>query len=79
VKLSAPFYPDGLPWQEGIIIEPPWSRAVASKVSINLKGLTVPILLTTYILNIKIWVDGSNVEITGTIPVEDSEVVTTSS
>ncbi len=30
-------------------------------------------------LNIKIWVDGSNVEITGTIPVEDSEVVTTSS
>jgi len=30
-------------------------------------------------LNIKIWIDGSNVEITGTIPVEDSEVVTTSS
>jgi site-specific DNA recombinase len=30
-------------------------------------------------LNIKIWVDGSNVEITGTIPVEDSEVVTKSS
>lgn len=30
-------------------------------------------------LNIKIWLDGSNVEITGTIPVEDSEVVTTSS
>ncbi len=30
-------------------------------------------------LNIKIWVDGSNMEITGTIPVEDSEVVTTSS
>jgi site-specific DNA recombinase len=30
-------------------------------------------------LNIKIWVDGSNVEITGTIPVADSEVVTTSS
>ncbi len=30
-------------------------------------------------LNIKIWVDDSNVEITGTIPVEDSEVVTTSS
>ena len=28
-------------------------------------------------LNIKIWVDGSSVEITGTIPVEDSEVVTT--
>ncbi|MFC1980497.1 hypothetical protein ACFLVS_06665 [Chloroflexota bacterium] len=30
-------------------------------------------------LNIKVWVDGPNVEITGTIPVEDSEVVTTSS
>ena len=30
-------------------------------------------------LNIKVWIDGSNVEITGTIPVEDSEVVTTSS
>ncbi len=30
-------------------------------------------------LNIKIWVDGSSVEITGTIPVKDSEVVTTSS
>ncbi len=30
-------------------------------------------------LNIKIWIDGSNVEITGTIPVEASEVVTTSS
>ncbi|MFC1990189.1 hypothetical protein ACFLVW_06515 [Chloroflexota bacterium] len=30
-------------------------------------------------LNVKIWVDGSNVEITGTIPVEVSEVVTTSS
>ncbi|MFC1951591.1 recombinase family protein [Chloroflexota bacterium] len=30
-------------------------------------------------LNVKIWVDGSNVEITGTIPVENSEVVTTSS
>jgi len=30
-------------------------------------------------LNIKIWVDGSSVEITGTIPVEDSEVVTASS
>jgi len=28
-------------------------------------------------LNIKIWIDGSNVEITGTIPIEDSEVVTT--
>ena len=30
-------------------------------------------------LSIKVWVDGSNVEITGTISVEDSEVVTTSS
>ncbi len=30
-------------------------------------------------LNIKVWVDGSSVEITGTIPVEDSEVVTISS
>jgi len=30
-------------------------------------------------LNIKVWIDGSSVEITGTIPVEDSEVVTTSS
>ncbi len=30
-------------------------------------------------LNIKIWVDGLNVEITGTIPVKDSEVVTISS
>jgi len=30
-------------------------------------------------LSIKIWVDGSNMEITGTIPVEVSEVVTTSS
>ncbi len=30
-------------------------------------------------LNIKIWLDGSSVEITGTIPVEDSEVVTISS
>ncbi len=49
MKLRAPFYPDGLPWQEGIIIEPSWSRAVASKASINLEGLTVPILLTTYI------------------------------
>ncbi|MFC2033245.1 recombinase zinc beta ribbon domain-containing protein [Chloroflexota bacterium] len=30
-------------------------------------------------LNIKIWADGSNVEITGTMPVKASEVVTTSS
>ncbi len=30
-------------------------------------------------LNIKIWLDGPNVEITGTIPVEESDVVTTSS
>ncbi|MFC1982360.1 hypothetical protein ACFLV5_01005 [Chloroflexota bacterium] len=30
-------------------------------------------------LNIKIWVNGSNLDITGTIPVEGSEVVTTSS
>jgi len=29
-------------------------------------------------LNIKIWIDSSNVEITGTIPAEDSEVATTS-
>ena len=49
MKLRAPFYPDDLPWQEKIIIEPPWSRTVTSKVSINLESLTVPILLTTYI------------------------------
>ncbi|MFC2003718.1 hypothetical protein ACFLV4_07265 [Chloroflexota bacterium] len=30
-------------------------------------------------LNIKIWVDGSSVEINRTIPVEDADVVTTSS
>jgi len=30
-------------------------------------------------LNIKVWLDGSSVEITGTIPVEDADVVTTSS
>ena len=30
-------------------------------------------------LNIKIWIDGSSVEITGTIPVEKPDVVTTSS
>lgn len=30
-------------------------------------------------LNIKVWVDGSSVEITGSIPVKDSAVVTTSS
>ncbi len=35
--------------------------------------------LALEMLNIKIRVDGSNVEITGTIPVADSEVVTTSS
>jgi hypothetical protein len=35
--------------------------------------------LSLDMLNIKIWVDGSNVEITGTIPVEDSVVVTKSS
>ena len=27
-------------------------------------------------LNIKVWIDGLNVEITGTIPIDDSEVVT---
>ena len=30
-------------------------------------------------LNIKVWIDGSNVEIDGAIPVEDAEVATTSS
>ena len=30
-------------------------------------------------LNIKVWLDGQNVEITGTIPVEDADVVTKSS
>jgi len=30
-------------------------------------------------LNIKIWLDGSSVEITGTIPVKDAVVVTKSS
>jgi hypothetical protein len=30
-------------------------------------------------LNIKVWLDGSNVEVTGTIPVEDVVVVTKSS
>jgi DNA repair exonuclease SbcCD ATPase subunit len=30
-------------------------------------------------LNIKVWLDGQSVEITGTIPVEDADVVTTSS
>ena len=30
-------------------------------------------------LNIKVWVDGASVEIAGTIPVEESDVVTTSS
>ena len=29
-------------------------------------------------LNIKVWLDGQSVEITGTIPVEESDVVTTS-
>jgi len=29
-------------------------------------------------LNIKVWLDGQSVEITGTIPVEDADVVTTS-
>jgi len=30
-------------------------------------------------LNIKVWLDGSNVEITGSIPVEDAAIATTSS
>ena len=30
-------------------------------------------------LNIKVWLDGQSVEVTGTIPVEDADVVTTSS
>lgn len=30
-------------------------------------------------LNIKVWIDGPSVEITGTIPLEDSVVVTKSS
>jgi len=30
-------------------------------------------------LNIKVWFDGQSVEVTGTIPVEDADVVTTSS
>ena len=30
-------------------------------------------------LDIKVWLDGESVEITGTIPLEDTDVVTTSS
>ena len=52
---------------------------------INIALLRSPVANAAYyeavkaldMLNIKIWIDGSNVEITGTIPVEDSEVVTT--
>lgn len=35
--------------------------------------------LALEMLNIKVWLDGSSVEITGSIPVKDSDVVTTSS
>jgi hypothetical protein len=35
--------------------------------------------LVIEMLNIKIWIDGLNVEITGTLPVEDADVVTKSS
>jgi site-specific DNA recombinase len=35
--------------------------------------------LALEMLNIKVWIDGSSVEITGTIPVEDADVVTKSS
>ena len=34
--------------------------------------------LTLDMLNIKVWIDGSSVEITGTIPIKDADVVTTS-
>jgi hypothetical protein len=30
-------------------------------------------------LGIKVWLEGENIEITGTIPVENSDIVTTSS
>ncbi len=35
--------------------------------------------LTLDMLNIKVWLDSQSVEVTGTIPVEDADVVTTSS
>ncbi len=35
--------------------------------------------LTLDMLNIKVWLDSQSVEVTETIPVEDADVVTTSS
>jgi len=35
--------------------------------------------LALEMLNIKVWIDGLAVEITGSIPVEDAAIVTTSS
>jgi len=35
--------------------------------------------LALEMLNIKVWIDGQSVEITGTIPVGDADVVTKSS
>ena len=49
MKLSGPFYPDGLPWQEGLIIESPGSRVVASKGSVTSKTHLGPLSLTTSI------------------------------
>jgi len=48
-------------------------RAKLTDLDFDMKRLALDML------NIKIWVDGSNMEINGTIPVENSEVVTTSS
>jgi site-specific DNA recombinase len=48
-------------------------REKLTDLDFNMKRLALDML------NIKIWVDGSNVEITGTIPIEDTDVVTTQS
>ncbi len=48
-------------------------RAKLTNLDFDMKRLALDML------NIKVWIDGQNLEITGTIPVEDSEVVTTSS
>lgn len=48
-------------------------REKLTKLDFDMKRLALDML------NIKVWVDGSNVEITGAIPAEDSEVMTTSS
>jgi len=48
-------------------------REKLTDLDFNIKRLALDML------NIKIWIDDSNVEITGTIPVEDSEVMSKSS